>query len=127
MISALDPDPEFLFSLSMIPDLDLNPIKSGIVTHLLPSFVQVFGICCPDPDSKPTKSPIPTLQLNSTASTAADNEDDIEGEFTLEESKLPFHCGNRENIFIGGDDVPDKQPFFPSIVGVGSGVQGRFS
>ena len=83
------------------------------------SFLQVFGICCPDPDSKPTKSPIPTLQLNSTA---ADKEDE---DYPLEESKLPFHCGNRENIFFGGDDVKDKQPFFPSIVGLPSGVQVR--
>ena len=51
-----------------------------------------------------------------------DKEDE---DYPLEESKLPFHCGNRESIFIGGDDVPNKQPFVPSIVGVGSGVQVR--
>ena len=85
-------------------------------------FLQVFGICCPDPDSKPTKSPIPVLELNSTSTTEEGDED-----YPLEESKkgtkLPFHCGARENIFFGGDDVPNKQPFFPSVVGVGSGVQ----
>ena len=88
-------------------------------------FVQVFGICCPDPDSKPTKSPIPVLELNST-STADEGDEDYPLEESKKGTKLPFHCGARENIFFGGDDVPNKQPFFPSIVGVGSGVQVMF-
>ena len=85
-------------------------------------FVQVFGICCPDPDSKPTKSPIPVLELNST-STGDEGDEDYPLEESKKGTKLPFHCGARENIFFGGDDVPNKQPFFPSVVGVGSGVQ----